>query len=192
MITIGEITGVHGIKGYVKIRSFADSPNIFTQGIRLFVDSPKKTDNITNDNLKYSNKSVNNQKSGVSYKIATATPHKKGIILLFEGVNRDIAETLVGKNISISKDDLPELEDDAYYWEDLIGIEVIDINLGSLGAIDHIIPTGSNDVFVVKTSNINKKSERSEILIPALSWVILSVDLNSRRMTVDLPEGLKD
>ncbi|MBF0412539.1 MAG: 16S rRNA processing protein RimM [Desulfamplus sp.] len=176
MITIGEITGVHGVKGYVKIRSFAESSDIFATGIPFFLNSTDK--------------------EGKWYNIISATPHKKGIIILFEGVTRDIAETLVGKSISVSKDALPELEDDTYYWEDLTGLRVVDINWGYLGVIDHIISTGSNDVFVVKSSNtskqIGKALQNKEILIPALSWIVLSVDLDNFTMTVDLPEGLKE
>lgn len=130
------------------------------------------------------------------YKIVDATPHKKGIIALFEGLTRDIAETLVGKSVAVSKEDLPELDEDTYYWEDLIGLEVIDINSGYLGEIDRVIPTGSNDVFVVKSRNKSgasgKGRQNKEILVPALSSVVLSVDLDKREMTVNLPSGLKE
>ncbi len=170
-ITIGEIIGIHGIKGYVKIRSFAESSDIFIAGRSFFL----------------------NNKDGECYKLVKAVPHKKGIIALFDGIDRNIAETLVGKTIAVPKDELPHLEDDTYYWNDLKGLEVVDVKLGYLGVLDHIIPTGSNDVFVVQSSNRiikNGKSQNREILVPALSWIILSVDLNNRTMTVELPEGL--
>ncbi|MBF0572634.1 MAG: 16S rRNA processing protein RimM [Desulfamplus sp.] len=185
LITIGEINGVHGIKGYVKIKSFAESSDIFASGLFCFIG-------------------VSTEDFGAWYKLVKSASHKKGVIALFEGVNREIAETLVGKSISIPREKLPELESDTYYWHDLVGVKVTDVNLGYLGVVDHIIPTGSNDVFVVKSNdnyeqkNNHKgkikfnKEENKEILIPALSWVVLSVDLDNREMSVNLPPGLKD
>lgn len=167
-VTVGEISGVHGVKGYIKVRTFVESYDMFSSSITFLILHP--------DNNK-----------GKSYKLLKAAPYKKGVILLFEGVTRDIAETLVGSIITVSKDELPDLEPDTYYWQDIIGLDVSDLNLGCLGIIDHVIQTGSNDVFVVK-SNDNDK----EILIPALSWVVISVDLEKRQMIVDLPEGLKE
>ncbi|MBF0378656.1 MAG: 16S rRNA processing protein RimM [Desulfamplus sp.] len=185
LITIGEIDGVHGIKGYVKIKSFAESSEIFSSGLCFFIG-------------------VSRGNFGAWYKLIKATSHKKGVIALFEGVNREIAETLVGKSIFILREDLPELESDTYYWQDLVGIKVVDVHLGYLGVIDYIIPTGSNDVFVVKSNDNHEqkdnrkgkielnKGKNKEILIPALSWVVLSVDLDNREMSVNLPPGLKD
>lgn len=178
MITIGEVTGVHGVRGYVKIRSFAESSAIFSPGISFLLGNHPP------------------EKGGEWYELLNATPHKKGIIALFDGVTREIAETLSGKMVSVSKDFLPELEEDTYYWNDLAGLKVIDVHSGEIGTIDHVIPTGSNDVFVVKVANISKENDKTrhnkEILIPALSWVVLSVDLSRGEMTVDLPDGLKD
>ncbi|MBF0469497.1 MAG: 16S rRNA processing protein RimM [Desulfamplus sp.] len=178
LIVIGEVTGVHGVRGYVKIRSFAESSDLFSPGIRFFL-SRSSGDLAASGNLAASD---NSEKW---YNVVSATPHKKGIIALFEGVTRDIAEGLVGKNVCVARDDLPDLETDTYYWEDLIGLKVTDIHSGYLGVIDYVMPTGSNDVFVVK-------ADGSEILVPALEWVVLSVDLDNGQMTVDLPDGLRD
>jgi 16S rRNA processing protein RimM len=65
----------------------------------------------------------------------------------------------------------------------LIGIEVVTTTGEILGRIESIIETGSNDVYVVK-------SDENEVLIPALESVVLDVDLEHKRMQVDLPEGL--
>lgn len=167
VITIGEVTGVHGVKGYIKIKSFAQSYSVFSSGISFFIG-------------------VYKENSGKWYKLIEANPHKKGLIALFEGVDRNIAETLIGKMLSIAKSSLPELEEDTYYWEELKGLKVTDVDVGYLGLIDHVIATGSNDVFVVKS----EIESNSEILIPALSLVVISVNIDQGEMVVDLPSGL--
>ena len=163
LFTLGQVTGVHGLKGFLKIRSFAGSVATFRQGLDLVVRRTGKTDQL--------------------YEVVKASPHKKGALLLLSGVDRDVAETLVGAELLVDRDVLPEPEEDAYYWVDLIGLRVIDQALGFLGRIDSVIETGSNDVFVVKGG------ER-EVLVPGLASVVVRVDLENGEMIIDLPEGL--
>jgi 16S rRNA processing protein RimM len=103
---------------------------------------------------------------------------------LFKGIdNRDQAKELIGAQLFIPQSDLPELDEDTYYWHDLIGIKVYATTGDFLGRIESIIETGSNDVYVVKRND-------REVLIPALETVVLDIDLAHKRMKVDLPEGL--
>ncbi len=90
---------------------------------------------------------------------------------------------MIGGELFIPQSELPELDEDTYYWFDLIGIEVYTKTEEFLGRIESIIETGSNDVYVVK-------KHKKEVLIPALESVVLEIDLEHKRMQVDLPEGL--
>ena len=78
---------------------------------------------------------------------------------------------------------LPELASDTYYWADLIGLSVYTTQGDYLGRLTSILPTGSNDVYIVRT-------EDRETLVPALASVVCSVDLANQTMRVKLPEGL--
>jgi len=163
LFTIGKVSGVHGLKGYLKIVSFAESISTFAPGTQLLVrDSDSK---------------------GTWYSVVRASSHKKGLLLLLDGVDRDAAEDLVGKEVLVNRDELPQLDDHSYYWEDLVGLDVVDIRSGWLGKIVSVIATGSNDVFVVKGG-------KREVMVPALSWVVLHVDIENNTMKIDLPEGL--
>jgi 16S rRNA processing protein RimM len=168
LFTLGVVTGVHGLKGFLKVRSFAGSLETFRSGLEMVVRRPGKADKC--------------------YTILKAAPHKKGLLMQLPGVDRDIAETLVGAELLVDRRQLPEPEADAYFWEDLIGLKVTDKTLGFLGTIESIMETGSNDVFVVK--NRDKGQKRREILVPGLASVVVGVDLDRGEMTVDLPEGL--
>lgn len=173
LFTIGEITGVHGLKGYVRIYSFADSIDSFVPGMEVSIRSKKRgfSGEASTDSTK------------TTYTIERVSPHKKGVLLMFEGVDRDCAETLIGSEVLMRRDTLPELEADTYYWQDLIGLTVVDIRHGTLGELDHIVPTGSNDVYVVKKGD-------QEVLVPALARVVRQVDFDEKKMVVDLPDGL--
>ncbi len=161
---MGQIVGVHGIKGNCKIRSYAESLSVFQSDSVVIVTT-----------------SDGRQKP---YEINWAKPHAKAALISFKGVDtRDQAEALIGCELFIEKNRLPDPEEGSYYWFDLIGLDVFDDDQKYLGRLESIIQTGSNDVYVVKEDD-------TEILIPALESVVQKIDLKNRRMQVDLPEGL--
>ena len=88
-----------------------------------------------------------------------------------------------GAGLYIEKSRLPSLEDGHFYWFELIGMEVYTDDGRFLGRLASIVPTGSNDVYVVQHAG-------RETLVPALASVVKRVDTTARRMEVILPEGL--
>ena len=161
---IGKIVGIHGIKGTNKLRSYAESLSVFSPGRAILVRDPHGLE--------------------AHYEINWVKPHTGTPLVSFKGItNRDQAKTLIGGELFIPKIELPELDEDTYYWHDLIGIKVFTTTEEFLGRIESIIETGSIDVYVVK-------KDEKEVLIPALESVVLEIDLEHKRMHVDLPEGL--
>ena len=167
-VPVGKIVGAHGVKGNIKVYSYAESLSVFNPGSLILLINPQGFEK--------------------SYKIKWVKPHGQLILLSLKGVeNRNSVEILMGSVFFIEKANLPELEDGSYYWVDIIGISVFTTDDEYVGRIESIIPTGSNDVFVVKNPN---KTHHNEVLIPAIESVILKVDIERKTMRVDLPEGL--
>jgi len=164
LVPIGQVVGAHGINGAVKVHFYDIQPRTFTPGDSLKMITP--------------------QGAQTNYIVAWARPHKQHYLVGLKGVgDRDQAQALQGTRIVVRRSDLPALEEDTFYWADLIGMAVYTLEDRYLGQIESIIPTGSNDVYVVRT-------DEAETLVPALRQVIQSVDLDTRTMRVDLPEGL--
>lgn len=158
----------HGIKGAVKVFSYAESPDRFQPGLRVWIQ-PLQTDFDT-------------------LEISWAQPHHRGILVKFSTTStRNEAERLRGLELFIERAQLPELEEDSYYWFDLIGLKVKTASGSLIGRLDAVLPTGGNDVYVVKP--IDGK-EGKECLIPAVAEFIHKIDLNNKVMVVNLPEGL--
>lgn len=167
-LVIGEVVGIHGIRGVVKVRSHAESPDIFLPDTPVYLggDHGEKK----------------------RYTIQWVKPHKKGLLMALDGVTEcSRAEALVGALIYIDSQVLPELEDDTYYWFELIGMSVFSVENEYLGQVTSIMPTGSNDVLVVRDP---VKGPQYEVLIPALATVVQSVNLQEKQIRVTLPEGL--
>ena len=167
-VPVGKIVGAHGVKGNIKVYSYAESLSVFNPGSLILLINPKGFEK--------------------SYKIKWVKPHGRLTLLSLKGVeNRNSVETLIGSVFFIERANFPELEDGSYYWVDIIGISVFTTHDEYIGLVESIIPTGSNDVFVVRNPN---KAHDNETLIPAIESVILEIDLKLKTMRVDLPQGL--
>ena len=163
-VLIGEIIGTHGVKGTAKFRSYAESLAVFEPGRPVIVR--ERTGRET------------------SREINWVKHHRRTPLLSLKGINdRNQAEELLGAELFIPKAELPLPEDGSFYWFDLIGIAVYTIDGVYLGRIESIMETGSNDVYVVQDG-------KKEVLIPALESVVVQIDIQQKRMQVDLPEGL--
>ena len=166
---MGKIVGAHGIKGALKVYSYAESVSSFRPGSSVILKS---------------------EDSEQAFVIAWVKPHHKTVLVAFEGVtNRNRAEELIGLELFMAWDSLETLEEGAYYWSDIIGLSVFTIENEYLGRVTSVIQTGSNDVYVVKDE---EGQDSAEILVPALEWVVREIDLDQKVMRVDLPEGLRD
>ena len=158
IINIGKISGVFGIKGWVKIFSFTH---------------PKE--NI----IKYSPWLLKKGTETKSVKPIDGALQNKAIIAQIQGVNnRNDAESLMGWDIFISPDQLPETAEDEYYWSDLIGLNVETIHGVQFGVVESLLETGANDVLIIQGDR--------ERVIPFLQGsIIVDIDLNKKIMIVD-------
>lgn len=165
-LPIGKIVGVHGVKGTLKIHSYAESLKIFQPGAMISVST---ADGREKD-----------------FEIDWIKPHSRGALLALNNISdRDQAKTLVGAELQIERATLPELDNGVFYWYELIGLQVFTIDDRYIGRLESIIETGANDVYVVK-------NEDREILIPALESVVQTIDIKANLMRVELPDGLEE
>lgn len=156
-IVVGRIAGLFGVRGWVKVYSHTQPP-----------------ENI----LGYMPWQVQLGGAWVSLKPIDGRAHGKGVVALLEGYpDRDAATRLVGCDISVWREQLPDTASDEIYWADLIGLKVVNQDGTEFGTVDHLLETGANDVLVVQ-------GER-ERLIPYIEHVVVEVDLDGGLLRVD-------
>ncbi|VAY02366.1 Ribosome maturation factor RimM [Arsenophonus endosymbiont of Aleurodicus dispersus] len=104
--------------------------------------------------------------------------HNKNIIIKIKHIDdRSAANSITNCKIIVNSAQLPILEGDEYYWNDLIGCQVITTKGYSLGYVRYLIETGTNDVLVIK-ANLKDTFGIKERLIPFINkQVIKNVDL---------------
>ena len=168
-ILLGEITGVSGLKGWVKVFSHSSPRLQITEYKQWFIQAKGKSNNDAWQTIKVKDGKVQG----------------KNIIALLEGVQyRDQAEALIGSKIAVSSDQLEKLSKGEYYWRDLIGLNVENTEGVKLGKIDWLFNTGSNDVVTVIGKD--DEGEIKEHLIPyIMDDYVISVSLNDSLMVVD-------
>lgn len=166
---VGKVIGVHGIRGAIKVYSYAESSTHYTPGnVLVLMDEA--------GDLK-------------TYAIKASGPHKNvWRLTLADVATCDQARELIGRAVLVPRAGLPPLEEDTYYWADLLGMAVYNTSGDYLGRVRQIIPTGANDVYVVGTDT---DEGPKEILVPAIASVVLDIDIDQRRLRVELPEGLE-
>ena len=158
-IVLGSITGVYGVKGWVKLYSYTTP-----------------IDNILNYKHWILRQNTHQKKVAVNQ----GRRQGKFLIAHILGCNdRDIARQYTGAEIAITKNELPNLADDEIYWYQLEGLNVNTVDkTGSellLGKTSHLMRTGANDILVIKASK--GSIDRRERLIPWLiDQVILEVN----------------
>lgn len=159
----GKIVTTHGIRGEVKIMPYTDVPELLCEFDRLFLGKEHKEINILRSRV-----------------------FKNTVIAKLEGIDTpEAAEKLRNKMLYMHRDDL-ELDDDTYFIQDLIGMEVRDADSGQVyGSLADVMQTGANDVYVIK-------GESREYLVPAIADVIVSTDLENDVMTIRPLDGLFD
>lgn len=168
LIVVGKITTVYGVKGWVKIHSFTDPMENLLGYQRCFLERGGQWQLLA---------------------IADAKLHGKGLVVLLDGVNdREEARLYCQCNIAVERSAMPELEEDEFYWHQLVGLQVYTESVDGkellLGKVHSMMETGANEVIVVhKCKGSIDKQER---LIPWLSdQVIKLVDIDAGIIRVD-------
>lgn len=154
MITIGEIVKAQGIKGELKI-------NPLTNDVARF----RKLKEVV----------VN----GHTYKVVSSRVAPNGVFIMLEGVtDRNTAETMIGKNLEVSRDNAVKLKKGEYFIVDIIGSDVT-CDGQHIGTLTEVLQNGSADVYVVKADN------GKEIMFPALKAVLRNVDVDNKVIDLD-------
>lgn len=111
--------------------------------------------------------------------LADGRKHGKGVVARLAGCeNRNTAAAMIGAEIGVQRSQMPPLDPGHYYWTDLLGLKVKNLNGDDLGIVDHMIETGANDVLVVN-------GDRERLIPFVLERVVISVDLEQGEIRVD-------
>ncbi|MEQ1519209.1 MAG: ribosome maturation factor RimM [Usitatibacteraceae bacterium] len=158
VVVMARIAGAFGIKGWLKLHTFTQSPDSLDA---------------------YASWLVRGSKGWEEYELADFAVNVKGVVAKLKGCDdRTAAEKLAKRDIGIPRDALEDAGEGEVFWFDLIGCDVVNTAGVKFGKVETLLETGANDVLVVKTGT-------EEVLIPYVDEVIVSVDRETKLITVN-------
>ena len=162
-VLLGVITGAHGVRGAVRLKSFTGTPEaIAAYGAVGLGDTGREA------------------------VIRTLRPAGEDFIAVLDGVtDRNAAEALKGCHLHVARDRLPAPAADEVYVGDMIGLQVYLRDGSLLGEVAAVMDFGAGDLLEIRSA-----ARRHTIMIPFVSAMVPEVDVARRRIVVDPPEGL--
>ena len=164
LISVGKVVRPHGLKGEVKVEPLTDWPERFEVYRSLYLEGEK----------------------GGWVDVERGRVQGRHVILKLQGVDdREGAGALREVVLKIRRRECPPLEEGSYYIFDLVGSTVRTVEGEAIGTVVDVLRMPAQDVFVVDM-------EGREVLIPAVKAFIKDVDVENKRVVVELIEGLLD
>lgn len=163
---IGLVSNTHGLKGELKVRPYTENAKRFDKIRKVLI---KKSEN-----------------SFEEYEVQSVRYQKDIVLLKLKGIDDiEIAEKLKTQSLFIPREDAKELDKNEFFIADLIGCDIYE-NEEKVGVLTDIFTAGAADVYVVK------RSGKKDLLLPALESIIKSVDIENKKIDVEIPRGLDD
>lgn len=167
MFNVGFVVNTHGLKGEVKVKRITDFIERFDVGNKLYIEGEDG--------------------SYESLEIDSFRQQNEMIILHFKEYNSlEAVEWMKGKKLLIKKEQQTSLPEGEYYYHEIIGCTVFSTEEEEIGVIDHILAPGANDVWVAYDK------DGKEILIPYIDDVVKEVDVEKKKVIIEVMEGLID
>ena len=171
-LIVGKISGVYGVKGWIKVHSDTDP----REGIAEY-------------NPWYIKQGGHGKGEWREIRVESCKRHAKTVIAKLAGVDdRDAAMQLSAALIAIRPDQLQALGKDEFYWRDLIGLRVFNREGIELGTVQRLMETGANDVLVVRDEQTAEQGGREHLVPWTPGQAVLEVDLEQGRILVDWDE----
>jgi 16S rRNA processing protein RimM len=162
LVCVAAVAAAHGVRGALKLKCFTEDPaSVAAYG--PLVDEAGRT----------------------LFRVRVVGPAKGGVIVEAEGItNRDAAEALRGLRLYVPRDRLPEPEDDAFYYEDLVGLAVQDAGGRPIGQVVAVHDFGAGEVIEYRDA------EGRGGMVSFTTALVPEVDLDGGRLVV-APEALE-
>ncbi|BCT27925.1 MULTISPECIES: ribosome maturation factor RimM [Bacillus amyloliquefaciens group] len=166
---VGKIVNTHGIKGEVRVISktdFAEERYKPGNTLYLFAEGAAEPIKVT---------------------VSAHRLHKQFHLLQFKEMpSLNEVEHLRNMVIKVPEEDLGELEEDEFYFHEIIGCEVVSEDGELIGTVKEILTPGANDVWVVA------RKGKKDALIPYIASVVKDININEKKIKIQVMEGLID
>lgn len=169
LVPVGYVSGAYGLQGWVRITAFSSTADALLNAKVWWLDKPELHD----------------------VDVMQAKMHSGDVVAQLMGIaGRDAAEALKGTSVQIQRSHFPALSDGEFYWVDLIGLAVINLQGESIGTVHDMMDNGAHPILRVLrdlpiTATLTEQPQAAEILIPFVEQFVKTVDQNQKIVVVD-------
>jgi 16S rRNA processing protein RimM len=176
-VEVGRIVDAWGVKGWIKVQPFAADPQALFSSRRWFLKPPEPQG---------PRRPAAPSPVPPLLKITQVKHHGDAVVAQAQDVaDRSGAEALKGARIFVSRASFPSADADEYYWVDLIGLSVVNLQGERLGTVIGLLDTGPHSVLRIAPEGAESGDEASERLVPFVAAYVTDVSLADKRITVD-------
>jgi 16S rRNA processing protein RimM len=163
LVLVGHITGAYGIKGWVRVRPYSHSGDALLATRTWWLDRPQLRD----------------------VSVMQSRLHVDEVVAQLMGVaDRDAAEALKGTAVQVRRSHFPALDDNEFYWVDLIGLAVENLRGEPLGRVSELMDNGAHPILVVDVPAA-EGAKPQQLLIPFVDRFVQQVDQAGGRIVAD-------
>lgn len=160
---VGYISGAYGLNGWVRIRPYSNDADALLHARTWWLDKPELHD----------------------VEVMQSKVHTDDVVAQLMGVaDRNAAEALKGTTVQIARSHFPALSDDEFYWVDLIGLEVENLQGERLGLVRDLMDNGAHPILRVAPETVGPETSQ-EMLIPFVDQFVKMVNRTAKKITVD-------
>ncbi|MEO7495035.1 MAG: ribosome maturation factor RimM [Massilia sp.] len=161
---VGYVSGAFGVTGSLRVTPFSTDADALLNVKTWWLDKPAPR----------------------AVSVRTAKMHGGDVVAQIVGVvGRDASEALKGAAVSIPRSQFPQLPADEYYWSDLIGLDVVNLQGEALGQVTDMLHNGAQSILRINQLADAASEKAPERLIPFVDQFVITVDLAARKITVD-------
>lgn len=171
-VVMGRVAAPYAVQGWIKVQPYTE-----------YLDSLLDYESWW---LGHDEDKADKNAGWREYRVLEGKVHGQTLLAQLEGVNdRTASEALKGLDVAVDRAKFPETDEDEYYWDDLIGLEVVNTEGVALGKVAGLMETGAHDVLRVVASDAGQQ----ERLIPFVDAYVREVDMEGRRILVEWGAG---
>jgi 16S rRNA processing protein RimM len=174
LVVVGHVTGAYGLQGWIKIRPYSADADALLHAKTWWLGNPELPQQLRDIDMMH------------------AKFHSGDVVAQLVGVaGRDAAEALKGSAVQISRKHFPSLADGEFYWVDLVGLEVENLQGEHIGIVADLMDNGAHPILRVAVAVkpepgvAEGKPGQQELLIPFVEQYVKTVDRSAKKIVAD-------
>ncbi len=164
LVIVGYIAGAYGVQGWVRVKPYSSDADALLGVKTWWLDKPELRD----------------------IDVMQSKGHSGDVVARLVGVaDRNAAENLKGAVVQVSRSRFPALPDNEFYWVDLIGLTVENLDGQTIGTVADMMDNGAHPILRVEPVSVEVNAPVAEMLIPFVDQFVKSVSQSDKKIVVD-------